>query len=156
TAKRASIPLARRSSIDRRSQCEAQSPTEAASIAAMRIVGWLAGPALTAALIGAAGRAHGDPRIDKAHQLFAEGRALMASNLTGACDKFVEPLQYTPAAIGTLLNVALCDEKLGKIASALARFTDARDRAKEQNLPEHVRAAEDHIASLTPSVPHLA
>ena len=123
----------------------------------MRIVGWLAGPALTAALLAAAaGRAHADPRIDRADQLFAEGKALMPSNLMQACDKFKESLEYNPAAIGTLLNVALCDEKLGKLASALARFTEARNHAKEQNLPEHVRAAEDHIATLTPSVPHLA
>lgn len=123
----------------------------------MRIVGWLAGPALTAALLaGPASRAHADPRIDKADQLFAEGKALMSSNLIQACDKFEQSLQYNPAAIGTLLNVALCDEKLGKIATALARFTEARDHAKEQNLPEHLRAAEDHIATLTPTVPHLA
>jgi len=123
----------------------------------MRIVGWLAGPALTAALLaGPASRAHADPRIDKADQLFAEGKALMSSNLIQACDKFEQSLQYNPAAIGTLLNVALCDEKLGKIATALARFTEARDHAKEQSLPEHLRAAEDHIATLTPTVPHLA
>src|SRR5690349_16906011 len=122
----------------------------------MRIVGWLAGPALTAALLAAAGRAQADPRIDRADQLFTEGKALLPSNLIQACSKFEESLQYNPAAIGTLLNVALCDEKLGKLASALARFTEARDHAKEQNLAEHVRAAEDHIATLTPSVPHLA
>src|SRR5262247_3294211 len=123
----------------------------------MRIVGWLAGSALTTALLAAsASRAQADPRIDKADQLFAEGKALMASNLIQACDKFEESLHYNPAAIGTLLNVALCDEKLGKVASAVSKFTEARDHAKEQNLPEHVRAAEDHIAALTPSVPHLA
>lgn len=122
----------------------------------MRIVGWFAGPALAAALIALPVRAGADPRIDKADQLFAEGKALLASNLIQACDKFEESLQYNPAAIGTLLNVALCDEKLGKVASALAKFTEARDHAKEQNLAEHVRAAEDHIATLTPSVPHLA
>jgi hypothetical protein len=122
----------------------------------MRIVGWFAGPALAAALIAGAPRAGADPRIDKADQLFAEGKALLGSNLIQACDKFEASLQYNPAAIGTLLNVALCDEKLGKIASAVAKFTEARNHAKEQNLAEHVRAAEDHIAALGPSVPHLA
>jgi tetratricopeptide (TPR) repeat protein len=122
----------------------------------MRIVGWFAGPALAAALIAGPARADADPRIDKADQLFAEGKALLGSNLIQACDKFEESLQYNPAAIGTLLNVALCDEKLGKLASAIAKFTEARDHAKEQNLAEHVRAAEDHIAALGPSVPHLA
>jgi hypothetical protein len=90
-----------------------------------------------------------------ADQLFAEGKALFDSNLLQACGKFDESLRYNAAAIGTLLNVALCDEKLGRVASAVARFSEARDRAAEQGLGEHVRAAEEHIAKLSPSVPHL-
>jgi len=96
-----------------------------------------------------------DPRIARADQLFAEGKALLATNLLQACAKFDESLHENPAAIGTLLNVALCDEKLGRVASAVARFSEARTHAKEQGLPEHLRAAEEHIAALTPSVPHL-
>ena len=97
-----------------------------------------------------------DPKIAHADQLFAQGKALMASNLLQACDKFDQSLRENPAAIGTLLNVALCDEKLGRVASAFARFTEARDRAKEQNLTEHQRAADDHLAALAPVVPHIA
>ncbi|MEO7730446.1 MAG: hypothetical protein ABIY55_05700 [Kofleriaceae bacterium] len=97
-----------------------------------------------------------DPKIAHADQLFAEGKALMTSNVLQACDKFDQSLRENPAAIGTLLNVALCDEKLGRVASAFARFTEARDRAKEQNLTEHQRAAEDHLATLAPIVPHVA
>lgn len=102
--------------------------------------------------------AHADPPsvdVEKADRLFTEARALLASNLLRACEKFDESLRYNSAAIGTLLNVALCDEKLGRVASAVAKFSEARDRAREQELPEHVRAAEDHIAALVPSVPHL-
>ena len=117
---------------------------------------------------GLGGRAHADPPpapapdpaaappIEKADELFAEGKALLSSNLLQACAKFDESLHYNPAAIGTLLNVALCDEKLGRVASAVAKFSDARDRAKEQGLAEHVRAAEEHILALEPSVPHVA
>ncbi|MBC7976717.1 MAG: hypothetical protein H7138_17220 [Myxococcales bacterium] len=96
-----------------------------------------------------------DPKLEKADRLFDEGRALMESNLLQACDKFDQSLRENPAAIGTLLNVALCDEKLGRFASAVAKFSEARDRAKEQQLTEHQRAAEEHIAALEPSVPHL-
>jgi hypothetical protein len=96
-----------------------------------------------------------DPKIARADQLFAEGKALFESNLLEACKKFDESLRENPAAIGTLLNVALCDEKLGKVATAVARFSEARVRAKEQGLPEHIRAAEEHIAALTPSIPHV-
>jgi len=96
-----------------------------------------------------------DPRIDQADLLFAEGKALLGSNLLQACAKFDESLRINPAAIGTLMNVALCDEKLGRIASAVARFSAARDRAKEQGLAEHLKVAEQHIAALAPYVPHL-
>jgi hypothetical protein len=110
---------------------------------------------LASANAHADGAAKPDPKIEKADQLFAEGKALMSSNLLQACDKFDQSLRENPAALGTLLNVALCDEKLGRVASAVARFTEARDRAKEQQLTEHQRAAEERIAALEPAVPHL-
>jgi hypothetical protein len=114
---------------------------------------------LSGALLGLlAGPANASPTnadVDRADRLFAEGKALLASDLEQACERFDESLRYNSAAIGTLLNVALCDEKLGRVASALAKFTEARSRAAEQGLPQHVRAAEEHIAALTPSVPHL-
>ena len=97
-----------------------------------------------------------DPRIERADRLFAEGKALLESNLLQACDKFNASLRENPEAIGTLLNVALCEEKLGHVATALARFSEARNRAQEHRLPEHARAAQQHIAALEPRVPHLA
>lgn len=112
--------------------------------------------ALAAILAAGAGRAHADPEVEKADQLFAEGKALMSSNLVQACEKFELSLQYNSAAIGTLLNVALCNEKLGKIATAVARFAEARSRAQEQGLREHLRAADEHLTALQPLVPHLA
>jgi hypothetical protein len=118
--------------------------------------------AVAAALLAAAApasadpEAPSDPRLAKAEQLFVQAKALEATNLPEACIKFAESLQYNPAAIGTLLNVALCDERLGRIASAVVKFTEARDRSREQGLSEHLRAAEDHLATLVPQVPHLA
>jgi len=117
------------------------------------------GSLVVGSLVSLEPRAHADPapdpKIERADQLFAEGKALLESNLIEACSKFNESLQENPAAIGTLLNVALCDEKLGKIATAVDKFSEARVRAKEQGLLEHIRAAEEHIAALTPSIPHL-
>lgn len=103
----------------------------------------------------ASSTAAADVDIAKADKLFAEGLALRDSNLEQSCAKFEESLSYNPQAIGTLLNVALCDEKLGRIASAVAKFSEARDRAKEQQLAEHLEAAEEHIAALTPELPYL-
>lgn len=97
-----------------------------------------------------------EDNVAKADALFAEGIKLRDSNLELACAKFGESLQLNPQAIGTLLNVALCDEKLGRIASSLRRFEEARQRAIELRFPEHRKAAEEKIAALTPEVPHLA
>src|SRR4051812_10367911 len=63
-----------------------------------------------------------EDKVAKADALFAEGIKLRDSNLELACAKFGESLQLNPQAIGTLLNVALCDERLGRLASALRRF----------------------------------
>jgi hypothetical protein len=93
--------------------------------------------------------AKGDAAFEEAKRLESEGK------LTEACAKFHESLTYNPHAIGTLLNVAVCEEKLGKIASALSHFTEARDRAREGNLEQHRKVAEEHIATLTPDVPHV-
>ena len=97
-----------------------------------------------------------DDSVTTADKLFEEGRALMSSDLRAACEKFDESLKFNSQAIGTLLNVALCDEKLGRTASALAKFTDARDRAREAGMAAHLQAAEARIAALIPRVPHLA
>lgn len=93
--------------------------------------------------------------IKRADALFAEGLALRETDLGKACEKFRESMELNPQAIGTLLNVALCDEKQGRIASAVAKFSEARDRAKEQQLPEYIAAAQEHIDKLAPDVPKI-
>ena len=102
-----------------------------------------------------AARAHADTDIKAADELFAKGVALRDTNLEQSCAYFRQSLEMNPQAIGTLMNVALCDEKLGKIASAVERFSEARDRAKEGNLPEYATEAEAHINALTPEVPKV-
>lgn len=109
-----------------------------------------------AILLAPVRRAAADDNVAKADALFAEGVKLRDSNLELACTKFGESLRLNPQAIGTLLNVALCDEKLGRIASALRRFREARERAIELNFAEHLKAADQKIAALTPDVPHLS
>ncbi|HEY5935621.1 MAG TPA: hypothetical protein VIU61_13320 [Kofleriaceae bacterium] len=99
--------------------------------------------------------AHADRKVEKADQLFREGLALKDSNVTQACAKFEESLRYNAQAIGTLLNVALCDEKLGRIASAARKYREARDRSREQGLPEHLAAAEERLAAVEPELPHV-
>lgn len=106
-------------------------------------------------LIALSSVAHADDKVQTADRLFAEGKALIDVNLVEACAKFDESYRYNPAAIGTLLNIALCDEKLGKFASAFAHFAAARDLAIEQKLPEHQKAAEEHLKTLEGKIPHM-
>jgi hypothetical protein len=102
-----------------------------------------------------ASRAFADTDIKAADALFAKGLALRETNLEQSCGYFRQSLEKNPQAIGTLMNVALCDEKLGKIASAVERFSEARDRAKEGNLPEYATEAEAHLKMLSPDVPKV-
>ncbi len=107
------------------------------------------------AILTATGTASADEKTQRADQLFEEGKAMLDKDLAGACAKFEESLKFNAQAIGTLLNVALCDEKLGRFASASAKFAEARDRAKEQGMDVHLKAAEEHILALTDKVPHV-
>ena len=99
--------------------------------------------------------AHAEVDIKKADELFAMGLSLRETNREQSCKYFRDSLEKNPQAIGTLMNVALCDEFFGKIASAHARFSEARDRAKEGNLPDYVEEAEAHIKTLAADLPHV-
>ncbi|MBA3502721.1 MAG: hypothetical protein H0T65_20335 [Deltaproteobacteria bacterium] len=99
--------------------------------------------------------AHAEVDIKEADRLFAVGLSLRDTNREQSCKYFHQSLEKNPNAIGTLMNVALCDELLGKIASAYARFSEARDRAKEGNLPDYIEEAEAHISTLKVDLPHV-
>jgi hypothetical protein len=67
-----------------------------------------------------------DPAAGEA--LFQEGRRLMkARDFAAACPKFEESQRLDPAA-GTLLNLADCEEQLGRAASAWQHWLAAADQ----------------------------
>lgn len=108
-------------------------------------------------VVFALGTARADVDIAKADAAFDEGQKLKdKGQLEEACAKFKESLSFNPNAVGTMLNVALCQQQAGHIGSALKLFSEARDRGKEQNLNEHVKLAEQHIAEIAADVPYLA
>lgn len=95
--------------------------------------------------------------IKTADEKFEAARTAEASgDHAGACKLFSESYQLNPNAIGTILNVGLCAETDGRIATAIHYFRDARDRAREQNLAPQLEAAEKHLKDLEPRAPHLA
>src|SRR5256885_15012907 len=62
-----------------------------------------------------------------AEALFRQGRqAIENKNYQEACAKFSESQKLDPAA-GTLMNLATCEEKVGKLASAWQHWKEALD-----------------------------
>ena len=112
--------------------------------------------ALVAGVITAvsAGQAHGKDAA-LAQTLFNEGRALMsAKRVPEACAKFAESQRLDPAT-GTLLNLAACHEKAGKLATAWAEYVQAQAAARRNNRPDRVQFAGEHIAALEKRLSYL-
>jgi hypothetical protein len=90
-----------------------------------------------------------------AETLFFAGRGLMeAGRYPDACQKFGESYRLDPAA-GTLLNLAVCHEKEGKIASAWGEFKQALSDAKKAGRPDREQLAQEHITVIEPDLPYL-
>jgi hypothetical protein len=82
--------------------------------------------------------------------LFKQGKELAASGkYAEACPKFLASYNLEHR-VGTLLNLADCYERNGQIASAWARFVEARALAARNNQPERVDFATKHAAALEP------
>jgi hypothetical protein len=122
--------------------------------------------ALVICLLAAPGGASAQPSADDkalATTLFREARALMAEGRTAdACAKFAESHRLDPSG-GTILNLALCHEKEGKLARSWSEFSEAialarRDyRAdRESEAQEHARNLEPRLSRLTVVVPDAA
>lgn len=81
-----------------------------------------------------------------AESLFREGRdAVKRGDYAVACPKFQESQRLDPA-IGTLLNLALCEERWGRISEARLHF---REVLASSDLDEQRRAiALEHAAAL--------
>jgi hypothetical protein len=104
-------------------------------------------------IILAASRAQAEDPAAKA--LFREGRQLMtAGNTAAACDRFGESYALE-AASGTLLNLALCHEKLGKIATAWGEYRQAAALARAQDRSDRAAVAEERVAALEPKLARL-
>src|SRR5262245_24720347 len=64
-----------------------------------------------------------------AEALFRDARAAMkAARYEEACPKFAESYRLDPST-GTLLNLALCEEELGHVATAWTKYNRLLDTA---------------------------
>jgi hypothetical protein len=105
-----------------------------------------------AALIPSA-RADDEDTRERAAALFREGRdAMERENYATACPKFQESNRLDPAP-GTLLNLALCQENLGRLGAALRSYRDVLHLLPGGD--ERVPFAQEHADSLELRVPRL-
>jgi hypothetical protein len=96
-------------------------------------------------------RALADPAAEK---LFQDGRAaLAAGKLDEACDAFRRSDAIEPR-VGTLLNLADCEERRGKLATAWGHFVEAEARARQVN-DSRIKEATKRAAALAPKLPYL-
>jgi hypothetical protein len=90
-----------------------------------------------------------------ARELFSQGRALMdAGEHEAACAKFEESQRLEPGG-GTLLNLALCNEKLGKTATAWALFNQAIVVARRDGRADRETFAKEHVDAIAPKLSRL-
>ena len=81
-------------------------------------------------------------------ELFDQGRALLTSGqVDEACRKLEESNRLDPLP-GTLLNVAVCHERQGRAASAVAELREARALAVRDGRADRVAFADKHLGAL--------
>jgi tetratricopeptide (TPR) repeat protein len=120
----------------------------------MRTLSRLLGASALALSITASGLAFGDA-TSTAENLFQQGLDAMKRNqFKEACDAFAGSNE-ADASPGTEINLALCNEKQGKIASAWGWYRTAAGLAELKNQKERAELARAEAAKLEPKLHKL-
>jgi hypothetical protein len=92
--------------------------------------------------------AHAQSNTALAEQLYLDGQRLMEQGKTDeACAKFADS-QRLDRALGTLINLAVCHERQGKIATAWSEFTESAAEASKTGQRDRERFARSHAVAL--------
>jgi hypothetical protein len=90
-----------------------------------------------------------------AEALFRDGKQLLAQkDYARACPKLAESFRRDPAS-GTLLALAMCHEREGKVASAWGEYADVASRSKLEGRADREKAARAKAVELEPRVSKL-
>ena len=93
--------------------------------------------------------------LRKADQLFRNAKQLLADeDFAHACPMLDESFKLDPAT-GTLLALAFCHEREGKLASALRDYNDVVARAKNESRSDRESAARERALALQPRLSTL-
>ncbi len=118
---------------------------------------WLVGSALVAGL-AAPSVARADPASD-AKDLFAQGRDLRArGNCADAVGLFRKAVELYPAGLGSVRNLAECEEQLGHFASARRAWLDLKRALVTDDEPKYAgwsQDADQAAARLAPKIAKL-
>lgn len=112
---------------------------------------------MAAALLLLPGLASAQQDRANAEELFLAGKAAMANkDLAKACSLFQSSLN-ADFALGTLLNLAICHEESGRIASAWGEYKTLEERARQAKPPQldRVKFAHDKAEALRPRLSRL-
>jgi hypothetical protein len=91
----------------------------------------------------------------EAMALFRDGKALLtAGDYPRACVKLSESYRLDPGS-GTLLALAICHERWGKLASAWGEYADVASRSKLEGRADREQAARHKASDLEPLVSSL-
>jgi hypothetical protein len=108
------------------------------------------------ACVGASpARAQQDRAEAEAEKLFLQGRELLKQgHVAEACARFEASHELDPAP-GTLLNLALCREEQGKVASAWALYRETALQAALEGQARHEAVARARAQALEAELPRL-
>jgi len=91
----------------------------------------------------------------RAEQLFrAAEKKFDTGDYPGACADFSESLKLGPK-LGTLLNLALCHETVGRVVTAWSEFSHAAAWAAQNNQRDRHDFAVKHVRALEPRLPRI-